>query len=553
MFKLLIVDDEPIIADGLYTFFSEVSELELDLYKAYSSSAALEIMKNNEINIVISDICMPGMPGLDMLKIIKAEWPKCKFIFLTGYNDFDYAQFAIKNGVNNYILKTEGDEVILEAVKAAITEIEEEDKNKKMINKVMEEFSKALPILQSNFLKDLVDGITRITPEVEEQFKELEIKLDYNKPVLMIYGRLDNISIDMNIRDKMLIVCGIRSIAEEYFSKSFNTSTIIYERTKIICLIQPNKLFIDFNEHEQVYKAISLYLESAIESIQEAVRRVLNVSTSYIIGTEYTNWENISEKFNSLKLILNKASGFNKETILLDKSIYEKKVENDNSISFELNRIKLLETYLESGQEKEFFSELSDLIEKLRSLENLPENIRKEIYYSFAIVFLSYINRFNIEKDIESKQNLTILMNMEQFASWEEFFSYINNLAYCIFENNKKEYYINNNRIVGFINNYIEKHLGEELSLTKFADLLHFNQSYLSRLYKNQTGASITEYISKLKVTKAREMLRQDNLKINEIALSLGFETPSYFTRFFKKNTNLSPQDYRDSIGRMVR
>jgi len=104
----------------------------------------------------------------------------------------------------------------------------------------------------------------------------------------------------------------------------------------------------------------------------------------------------------------------------------------------------------------------------------------------------------------------------------------------------------NTNKVISNINKYIEENLQDDISLVRLAEIVHFNPSYLSRLYKQTTGKTLSEYIKEVKIKKAMEMLKQDEIKIYEIADSIGFKNPSYFTRFFKSITNMTPQEYRD-------
>ncbi len=99
MYRILIVDNEPIIVDGLYHLFLEVGHLELDVHRAYSSAQALKLLEKHKIDIAFLDIHMPGMNGLDLQKKMQERWRKCKVIFLTGFNDFSYAQSALRHGV----------------------------------------------------------------------------------------------------------------------------------------------------------------------------------------------------------------------------------------------------------------------------------------------------------------------------------------------------------------------------------------------------------------------------------------------------------------------
>ena len=126
MYNLLIVDDEPIIADSLSDLFTDYTGLEFEVSKAYSAKKALGILNTTRMDIVLTDIRMPGMSGIEMLEEIHGRWPQCKVIFLTGYDNFEYAYKAIEDKAFAYILKTEGDEKIIKVVEKAVYEIKKE-------------------------------------------------------------------------------------------------------------------------------------------------------------------------------------------------------------------------------------------------------------------------------------------------------------------------------------------------------------------------------------------------------------------------------------------
>lgn len=100
-------------------------------------------------------------------------------------------------------------------------------------------------------------------------------------------------------------------------------------------------------------------------------------------------------------------------------------------------------------------------------------------------------------------------------------------------------------KVIQTIRSYIETHLDRDLSINTIAGLVHFNPSYLSRVFKKQTGVSLSEYVWNLKLQKAKEMLASDRYKINQISEKLGFDSPGYFTRFFKKMTGMTPAEYK--------
>ena len=152
MYRILIVDDEPIIVDGLYNLFLYYTEPELEVHKAYSASQALSLLNELRIDIVLSDIKMPGMNGLEMLKEIQTRWPFCHVIFLSGYSEFEYIQSAMELGADSYVLKSQGDEAVLAAVQKSLSLLDREYTDSTWSIKLKEEFKNARPILRKDFL-----------------------------------------------------------------------------------------------------------------------------------------------------------------------------------------------------------------------------------------------------------------------------------------------------------------------------------------------------------------------------------------------------------------
>ncbi|MBE9915915.1 response regulator [Paenibacillus donghaensis] len=139
MYRLLIVDDMPIVADGLEGLLRGAVHLNVELYKACSGSTALDILRSKRIDIVLSDIKMPGMEGIDLLKEIRLHWPHCKVVFLTAYDDFEYVRSAMSLGGFEYILKVEDDRKIIRTIERAINSLNEENVARSLIQQAYRE------------------------------------------------------------------------------------------------------------------------------------------------------------------------------------------------------------------------------------------------------------------------------------------------------------------------------------------------------------------------------------------------------------------------------
>jgi two-component system response regulator YesN len=138
------------------------------------------------------------------------------------------------------------------------------------------------------------------------------------------------------------------------------------------------------------------------------------------------------------------------------------------------------------------------------------------------------------------------MLNINHFASWEEIGTYFLSLADVILAVQKEQRTESENRTIARVNAYIDEHLHEDVSLTRLADEVGLNPSYLSRLYTRETGRHLSDHIDSRRLNRATELLQQTNLRIAEITDRVGFNNASYFIRFFKKHTGVTPQEYRE-------
>ena len=126
MESLLIVDDEVIIADGLYHMLQEVFQDRLEVRRCYSCDEACAVLNRNRVDILLTDIEMPGASGLELHRMVRERWPMTRVIYLTGYSDFEYARRALKQRAFAYVLKSEGDQVLISTVERAVENLQEE-------------------------------------------------------------------------------------------------------------------------------------------------------------------------------------------------------------------------------------------------------------------------------------------------------------------------------------------------------------------------------------------------------------------------------------------
>ena len=564
MYNLLIIDDEPLITDAIYDVFIDRHFDDFEIYRGYSGYDALDYARRTRIDILLVDICMPGMSGFDLQREINLLWPSCRVIFLTGHDDFEYARSAMRNQCTDYILKTESKEFVLNAVLKARDDLEKIRKEMNLLNRAKESIKLAIPLLRSRCLTDIIEGMEKDGVVIAGKFSEFDIPFLYNRPVLLLIGKVDSWSREMDSDQRTKIICGIRGYVEEALSIDATVVSIVYERNRIVWFLQekagkssPDGSLESYEDRDKLIISV----HGSMDTIQETCKDVFGVSVSFAAANKLIVWEKLSHKFDSMNHAFELSAGFSSDRLLIDfddASPYvtgrdhpkSRHVSNEKEYSLapKLKNIDLLGTCLENGDRNEFqamFDSVSLIIFKSALTSH---NLCHEAFLMISAVYLSYINNEKLTDRLKSRQiDISRLVDMNWYDSWEAASEYFKTLANAIFEIKECESFMNTNRLFGFIKSYVDEHIGGDLSLTCFSELLHFHPFYLSRLFKQIIGKSLTEYISEVKLRKAKELLKS-SMQVNEVAMSLGFATSSYFIRFFKKLTGQTPQQYRNTF-----
>lgn len=544
MIKLLLVDDEPIIVEGLYELFKDYDPDNLDVYKAYSALEALEWLNKKKIDIVIADIKMPGMDGLQLLEKIKLNWPECKVIFLTGYDEFSYIYQAIRYEGVSYLLKTESYESIVAMVERYFDEITNSYRNDELVKKAENKMKKVLPLLQKEFLSDLVEGIEM--KEISQQFlDELEIPLKVDLPVLLLVGCIVHSEDKKVIPDKSNLYT-INYTVEQYFSPNASLAGLIYRENYVIWFIQPKIERQGIEAYSN--REAALYFRNVLESVQSIFRESINLKVSFAIGCDSVPWNEISLNSNLLKSILNSCMQQGMEVIVTDGQSQKYPTitgKNQQNVLLQLKKIELLATYMEQGKKEEFFvifSEVRDFFTHFAPDGGLDY----EAYYAISLLFISHINRHNMKDLVSARFKSDALWDSKSYTTMEEAFYFFRQIADTIFDVQIVETEKRSMASIQKVQEYVQNNLAEDLSLNSLAEMVFFNPKYLSRLFKQVTGSNLSDYINEKKMAKAKGLLKQSHIKIHEIAKEVGYSSGPYFTKFFKKGANITPQEYRD-------
>ncbi|WP_440119478.1 response regulator transcription factor [Paenibacillus sp. QZ-Y1] len=538
MYRLLIVDDEEIITDSLYETFARHMPDRLDVCKAYSAMEALTWMQRSRIDIVLTDIRMPGMSGLELTEQIQASWPNCRVIFLTGHSDFDYAYRAFQMSNVRYLLKTEGYDKVLAVVEDVLEEIRQSYSMLKLLEQSRKVTSQLAVIQQEEYLRKLLQDCTAVTSspfETQDELSKRDIGLRLDSPVYLVLGRFNTppgTGSDLNRIQESVRIIG---------------STLMHERTvyanvtdhygDTIWILQPKQ------EEETENDKLVRFLEGTLELVQEACMSTLGVSIAFTLSGRSCQWSEITRQYERLRLLQWMKIGDGISMVLTDYHNDLSAGTPKESVRIS-SRIEIMSGYLESGRFQPFY----DIFEELAS-ELLQQDITMErameTYYNLALLLYSTINRWGLQHKIPEQRSL---FHLGEFTCMKDAVQFLYRAADELVHFKRSNEQERAKVIIHSLCSYVKENLEKDLSLVRLAELHHFNPSYLSRFFKQEMGINLSEFIDDCRIRRAKELLQNTDLMIREVALHVGYEAAHSFTRLFKKITGMTPQDYRESL-----
>ncbi|OPH46626.1 hypothetical protein BC351_14155 [Paenibacillus ferrarius] len=552
MIRLMIVDDEPFAVKYLADALMELDWLDAEMIKAYSGREALHKFEEGKIDLLLTDIRMPGMSGMELADLARERWPRCRVIFLTGYDDFGYAQSAIRKGGIDYVLKTEGDEAIISAIRKALDDIAREIDSEEILKRSREQLHLAVPSLQRDYLLQLAQGEVDSLDARIRRFDELEIGLDARRPVQIALGRIDEWGSFVLPGDKALLYYSIQNIAEEYLKESLNFAAFPYDRGRFVWLVQCRAVEERTVADEQAYKLLA----GNAEIIQNATKSLLKVPISLILASTPYMWEDLSPRIDMLKIQLAGGAYHDSEVLmreLSDAAGEEQRSSRDffaeNDMRAYLRNLDLLETYLDNGEREACRNLFAELAVKGSVLPDGQEGelLKLELITTMTAFFITYINKRRLASLIGAAFSLEALIQLPVQADLSLTVRHLAAIADSLAEYNGRKQAERTTDLIGRIRQYVNEFLNEELSLTKISELVHLSSPYLSRMYKQTTGQGLLEYVTEVRMNRSKQLLRTSDHKIQDIAALVGLDSAAYFTRLFKKETGVTPQEYRES------
>lgn len=543
MKQLLIVDDEHHIVNWLADLF-EGLHLDLSIYTAYNGEDALQLLRNIKIDIVLLDIRMPGMNGIEVSENILADWPGCHIIFLTGYNQFDYIYYANKHKQIDYLLKTECDEEIIKAVTNAIEAIDNEQKQREMSIQATSKEQLINHLFQRKYLRKLFMEGSLIESNAYTAIPDSLLRID--QPVLLLYGKIYSPAADSYYDQFYEMISRSIQVMEQVLYHKFHYAMLDYDESTVVWFLQPTAEFTERNSQSPLQ-----YIKECFDDIISFYKRNSSCEIMLLLYHEEVAWKDVHNAF----LLMNQSASLSSSGSPQSYgAIYQKspsahmtaQITDVNFLSGCNAKLNEMSYCLSRGDIQQFAILLKQIelsCPKSASMHHLPTI---EIYQRISSLLISYINKHQLLEYITPQLGLYPLYCTYDFETWQVAFAYLNELTKIIFALSQDSLPDSAQKLVSSIKDYVHSHLSSNLTLAALSDVVNYNSAYVSRVFKQTSGINLSSYITTCRVNAAKELLQTTQDSISSIAEKVGFDTSQYFSMVFQKQVGLSPSKFRE-------
>lgn len=518
--KILIVDDEIITLKMLKNIIP-FERLELEpVGFVQDGNSAYKIFTELQPDIVISDIRMNAMDGLELAKKIHDTHSQTKILLMSAYADFSYVKQAIQLGCSDYVLKPIDEDELIKSLEKMISEIKGNNNTKKIIDK-SEKYIRNLELYK--YMRDN-KGFNNV----------IRYKNDYNINfdkyyLILVDENISSINEYMNKGNLEIIQQSyVENILEDIVVKKYfkNMLVIDFESNKWLVIID----CADINEIAGICKEIilSFHQNFKFSIITCFSKQAKNISE---LPTLYNQVKNLREY-----------DFYIGDTEILGYDY--------NCVEQEIDRIHKIGLMKEAQQAvKNFDTEYAiKVLNELFEISAVFQPDALNEIYDFCIKLIYCIQDCLENSDEISKYNFTY-STLKQYGSLKELKAFMMHTISLINNNKSEKKY---SQIIEEGINIIENNYGENLSLNDICNKIAVSKNYFCYLFKREVGISPWTYLTQIRLKYAKRLLETTDLKTYEIAFKVGYDNPSYFSKIFKKTEDMTPNEYREKKNNIV-
>jgi two-component system response regulator YesN len=537
MLKIFLVEDEYVVREGIKNNIDWAKEGFIFSGEAADGELAFPLIQAEQPDIIITDIKMPFMNGLDLSRLVVKALPQSKIIILSGHEEFSYAQEAIKIGVTEYLLKPIKSTELIETVKRIGKQIIAEREERENYERYKREMEENETEKMRRLFNEMITGTLSIA-KILERGKEYGIELSAKLYQIILFK--------YNIKNKDEIYS--REILE--LEKEINSVNSRYDNIIMFDRAIEGLAFLikgDSSGH------LDSTREAFISRLKDVMEKYPHIRYFGGIGIQVDRLTALSQSYESAARAFSYRFIFENNDIISSNQVlsFYRQDEDDtvlSEIELESLDLKKADAFLKSGEAEEITYFVEEFLKSVGSASEksflFKQYIIMNIYFT-VVAFLKEIGSpdLSIEEPFKGLEGIKEMYYDNQKAK-----DYIIRIFSAAIERRdalrNKRYH----RIIDQAKEYINRHFADEdISLYETAAYVNLSPSHFSSVFSKETGKSFIRYLTDLRMSKAREMLKCTDMRCSDISIAVGYKDAHYFSYLFKKIHNCSPMQYRTS------
>jgi two-component system response regulator YesN len=531
--NLLIVEDEVRLRNALANNIPwDQHGIEV-VGQAGNGKEALQLIDRKKPEILLLDLQMPEMDGLTLAKQLREMDPLMKIIVLSGHDDFAYAQAALELGVMKYLLKPAGDAEILETVLDAADRLRSELEQRHNEDELRLKWKLHLPYLLNEFFQGWLTG--KYEPwEVEQKSKDLQLGLNHESLYTVAVVDMDPLPENetrFSRRDISLLQFSLHSIVKESLTATPCWVATDYTGCTVVIFRLDDK-----EEQNVALQKIIAITEKLLFTVQSCLKLSASAGISGMIGG--------SEDMNKLYVQAVRALQ-NRIVLGHDLAIpYREEPGREPELTLQPNLEKALEIALETGDADKAHEMLDALWEGGMAQAETAQEMHEHILY-FTSLFVRMIQKQGWPVREVAGEDYVYFHNQRELTVKEQILLWLQRMirAYLAYSSQRRK--STSHDMIKTILKLVENEIDQEMTLQAVADRMFVNSSYLSRLFKQETGKAFSTYVLERKMERAKTIL-QEGARVYDAAAGVGYRDVSYFTRVFRKYWGVTPGEIRN-------
>ncbi len=527
LYKVILVDDEEEVREAIRKRINWEEIGFTVVGTAENGEEALELAETCEPDVVMTDIQMPFMDGITLLKKLKEKIPDLRSVIFSGYDDFEYAKEAIRLESEEYILKPVDAEELRSIFMRIKDRLDEQIKQRRNVEQLSKYYEEIRPMMKEQLIIGLLEG-RELQFDLERYQKDFDLQIESAFYCAGAF-RITPIAENKENLDKNLMAVSLKQIVAERLKGVIDAEAFVYLDT--VCVLARLK---STSQH-------STFVEE-MDRICKIAHKTIGANVSAGIGRTYGSAESIHTSFLEAKDAFHYRI-FVDENQALCISDVEPSAPVEDYISEK--QIRHIMRQVKIGTKESLEKEIRQFVDKLKK-SNISLN-RLQVFYAEFIVELMRLSRGH---DINTAQlglnGVNINEDLAKFESLDDFANRLIELTEILWEKISTGRLDTTKKLAEDAKQYIQDHYSEsKLSVDDICNHLGVGTSYFSSVFKKETGVSFVTYLTTVRMNEAQRLLDTTDEKSYIIAGMVGYEEPNYFSYVFKKHFGISPSKYR--------